>query len=57
MANVLLSPQAEADLDEIWDYLESRNRRAALRIRRRGQRASRTDRNPPPERSLRRPRT
>lgn len=32
MANVLLSRQARADLDEIWDYLESRNPRAALRI-------------------------
>jgi toxin ParE1/3/4 len=32
MAKALLSRQAEADLDEIWDYLESKNPRAALRL-------------------------
>jgi toxin ParE1/3/4 len=32
MPKVLLSRQAEADLDEIWDYLESRNPDAALRV-------------------------
>lgn len=32
MTKVLLSRQAETDLDEIWDYLESRNPHAALRL-------------------------
>ena len=32
MAKVLLSRQAEADLDEIWDYLAERNPHAAFRV-------------------------
>jgi plasmid stabilization system protein ParE len=32
MPKVLLSRQAEADLDDVWDYLESRNPDAALRV-------------------------
>ena len=32
LPKLLLSRQAEADLDDIWDYLESRNPNAALRV-------------------------
>lgn len=32
MAEVLLSRHAEADLDEIWDYLSERNPQAAFRV-------------------------
>ena len=32
MPQILLSRQAESDLDEIWDYLGSRNPQAALRL-------------------------
>lgn len=32
MANVLLSPQAERDLDDIWDYIAERNPLAAFRL-------------------------
>lgn len=32
MLQILLSRQAEADLNEIWDYLEPKNPLAALRL-------------------------
>ena len=32
MAKVLLSRQAQADLDAIWDYLAERNPQAAFRV-------------------------